>query len=131
RREDEQQRDGGRLLAEERQDLQRRGIDPVQVLDDEHRGLEPGGGGDPGDERCEQAVSLLLRRELGGGGGVRHRDVQQGCRKRNGLGRREAALRPRRGDGLDLLVRRRIAPPRELLLQHVGQRIEGAVLVVG
>ncbi len=123
----------GRRLApldQHPQQLERRRVDPLEILDHEDRGLDPREADDPADHRGEEAPPLRLGGERERGIPIRKRQTQQRGHERHGVGRRQV----HRGEGTleadDLLLDRFVSPPDERLTEDLGHRIEGGVLVV-
>jgi hypothetical protein len=86
RREHGEQGRRRRLLDQEAQELQRRGIDPVQVFDDEQRGLVAG----PREHHRQQGLERPLPLALGAHRErripvVREGQGQEGCQQHQGL----------------------------------------------
>ena len=88
---DQQQRRRGRLIDEPLEPRQARGIEPMEIFDDEHHGFVLGHFEQQRDQRFERLFPLPLgrhrrnRRPIGG------RQVEQRCEQRDRLAERQAA----------------------------------------
>ena len=104
RRVQQQQPRGRALLDQQLDQLQRRGIDPVQVLDRDHQRLRAGGAEHPFDQRRQQAAALLLGRQRRRRILRRQRQIQQRREQRDRFGRLRGRPAVSRGCQLRELV---------------------------
>jgi hypothetical protein len=131
RRQDETEAHRGALVNEQTQQLQGRGIDPVQVFHDEQDRLPLRFRVQPGEEGLQRLLALPLWRQGEGWIGVGQGERQQRRQERHGLGQCHTRCDQRGFQCPQLLVwRLRVVPPQQAL-QMVDDRVEGALLVRG
>jgi len=131
RRVEEEERRRRPLLDEELPQLEGRGIDPLEILDEDDERLEACGPEQPGGERGEEPPSRHVRRgqhrrvALGDG------EIEQGRDERQRL----LGIEPRRPERplerRDAGLRRVLARPGEELPHELRHRVEGRVGEVG
>ena len=102
-----------------------RGIEPVEVFDQQDEGLALGDLHHQGDQRLQRPLPLPLRGERGGGMALVERQVEQRGEERHGLG--EPDVRQRLGEPVQ---RRGPFPLEEDLPQQRHDRLQGRALGV-
>ena len=127
----QQHRRRRRLLPEELEQLDRRGVGPHQVLDDQHGRLDRGRCEEPAGEGRHQALALLRRRagewRVAPG---RQWESDQASQQGHALSGIEAGRGQRPLEEDEPLLRRFVALPGETLLDHLDHAEEGSAGVI-
>ena len=129
--EHDQQRNGSHPVDQQIQHLQRGGVGPVRVLEQQHAGLLAGGRFGDIDQGPQRLVLVLLRRHRQGAVAVLAGDGQD-RRDEPDVGQRPAVVRDdQRFQLVEFRVRRFVAGELQRPFEVVDDGPEGAVHVVG